>query len=110
MCISLLSGTERGGHQPRAAVCASAACAGLGDQLLLFKKFQTQSTHGRQLALKLTMGFFPWENVKQVWQLHTVAHDRISSLVAQLFTDEQTILCVEENPQGVGSAEQPVGE
>jgi hypothetical protein len=39
-----------------------------------------------------------------------VTHDRIGNLVTELFADEQTIFCMEEHPERIGGAEEPVGK
>lgn len=44
------------------------ACARkLGDQALLFEQLETQSAHGRQLAMKLAMCFLNRQRIEQVW-------------------------------------------
>jgi hypothetical protein len=51
--------------------------------------------------LKLPLGFRRGKHLKQVWQLHSVAHDGIGRFVTQVWVDKQTIFCVEEYTQRI---------
>jgi hypothetical protein len=93
---------------PQAQQATSPSHAGLGNQLLLFQKLEAQCPHGGQLPLKLPLGFRRGERLKQVWQLHPMAHDGLGRFVPQVFTDKETIFGVEEHPQRLGSAQEPV--
>ncbi len=93
---------------PASSKVPSPSHAGLGNQWLLFQELEAQRPHGGQLPLKLPMGFRRGERLKQVWQLHPVAHDGIGRFVTQLFADKQTVFGVEEHAQRVSNAQEPV--
>jgi hypothetical protein len=84
------------------------AAGGLRNQLLLLQELEAQRTHGGQLPLKLPLGFRRGKCLKQVWQLHPMTHDGIGRSVTQVFADKQTIFGMEEHPQRIGSAQEPV--
>ena len=61
--------------------------------------------HFCQFMLKLTLGRWWWQRVKQIRQLDPAAHDLISRTVAHLLPHKETILGVKKGAQCIRSTD-----